>query len=107
MIRHTVAFDLVHAPGTEAEDIFLQAARALGAIPGVRNLRLWSDRERVTGFSFELSMEFVDDRAYETYNAHPDHIKFVIQKWKPEVLAYMERDFVEQDGVLAERRDTP
>lgn len=107
MIRHTVSFNLVHLPGSEAEETFLQAARALGSIPGVRNLELWSQRDRVTGFSFELAMEFVDDVAYETYNAHPDHVQFVIRKWKPEVFTYKERDFVEQDGLLSERRNTP
>jgi hypothetical protein len=36
MIRHTVAFKLKHAPGSEPESAFLRAAQVLISIPTVR-----------------------------------------------------------------------
>jgi len=97
MIRHTVAFALRHPPGSGAELSFLAAARALATIPGVRNFELICKRSTATGFAFEMSMEFANDRVYENYNTHPDHMRFVMHRWKPEVLAYREQDFSEQD----------
>ena len=39
-------------------------------------------------------MSFVDEVAYDAYNNHPAHIAFVDERWKVEVAAFQEYDFV-------------
>ena len=41
-IRHTVSFTLAHPAGSAAEGNFLDAARRLGAIPGVEAFEVLS-----------------------------------------------------------------
>ncbi len=37
------------------------------------------------GYRFGISMEFADSTAYAGYNDHPDHVRFVQERWVPEV----------------------
>ena len=39
-------------------------------------------------------MEFADQSAYDRYNFHPDHVRFVEERWIPEVESFLEADFV-------------
>ena len=38
-------------------------------------------------------MEFSDRAAYEQYNAHPDHVRFVQERWLSEVTDFLEIDY--------------
>jgi hypothetical protein len=40
-----------------------------------------------------ISMEFADRAAYEGYNAHPDHVRFVPECWLAEVSDFLELDY--------------
>ena len=44
------------------------------------------------GYSFGISMEFADEGAYERYNEHPSHVRFVEERWLPEVTDFLEID---------------
>jgi hypothetical protein len=95
MIRHTVAFRLKHPDGSPAERAFLEEGqRVLSAIPGVRYFELLREVSRKNGFTFGFSMEFVDQAAYDAYSNHPDHNRFVEERWKREVEEFMEIDYV-------------
>lgn len=94
MIRHTVVFRLKHAPGSEAERDFLQAACELASIPGVKTFECLRQTSTKNPFTFGLSMEFDDAAAYAFYNDHPEHTAFVQQRWMPEVAEFMEIDYV-------------
>jgi Stress responsive A/B Barrel Domain len=39
-------------------------------------------------------MEFEDEAHYQAYNDHPWHVAFVRERWVPEVLRFMEIDYV-------------
>lgn len=93
MIRHTVAFTLRHAPGSDAEASFLREARALATIPGVERFEQLRQVSPKNDFSFGFSMEFADQAAYDGYNAHPTHVAFVADRWVPEVADFVEADF--------------
>jgi hypothetical protein len=93
MIRHTVAFRLKHAPGSEAERDFLRAACELVKIEGVQKFEYLRQTSPKNPFAFGLSMEFTDAAAYAFYNDHPDHTAFVQQRWIPEVAEFMEIDY--------------
>ena len=39
-------------------------------------------------------MEFRDQAAYDAYSSHPDHNRFVQERWLPEVREFLEIDYV-------------
>jgi heme-degrading monooxygenase HmoA len=92
-IRHTVAFTLVHDDGSADERDFLQAAEHLATIPGVEAFELLAEVSPKNGYRFGISMEFADRSAYDRYNEHPDHIRFVQQRWLAEVSDFLELDY--------------
>jgi len=92
-IRHTVSFRLRHPVGSDAERDFLAAARGLGAIPGVEAFDVLSEVSPKNAFRFGISMEFADEGAYKSYNEHPDHVRFVEDRWTNEVEDFLEIDY--------------
>jgi hypothetical protein len=94
MITHTVFFKLNHPAGSEEEADFLKAALALGKIPGVKNLTCVKQVSKKNDFTYGLLMAFEDDKAYQLYNVHPDHVTFVTGRWHPEVAKFLEIDYV-------------
>ena len=55
----------------------MQAAERLAAIPGVEAFELLAEVSPKNDYRFGISMEFADQDAYERYNEHPDHVRFV------------------------------
>jgi hypothetical protein len=92
-IRHTVAFTLVHPSGSDGERDFLQAAEQLAAIPGVEAFELLAEVSPKNDYRFGISMEFANWIVYESYNAHPDHVRFVQDRWLSEVSDFLEIDY--------------
>jgi hypothetical protein len=92
-IRHTVAFTVAHPEGSAAERDFLQAAERLGAIPGVEAFELLAEVSPKNAYRFAISMEFANRAAYDGYNEHPDHVRFVQDRWLPEVGDFLELDY--------------
>jgi hypothetical protein len=92
-IRHTVAFTLDHPEGSAGERDFLEAAARLATVPGVEAFELLAEVSPKNGYRFGISMEFADRRAYEGYNEHPDHVRFVQERWLSEVSDFLELDY--------------
>jgi len=92
-IRHTVSFTLRHAPGSTEEADFLSAAANLGAIPGVDAFEVVREVSPKNSFAFGISMEFAAQAAYTAYNEHPEHVRFVEERWLPEVADFLEVDY--------------
>ena len=92
-IRHTVAFALIHGEGSAGERDFLGAAERLATIPGVEAFELLAEVSPKNGYRYGISMEFADRSAYERYNEHPDHVRFVQERWLPEVSEFLELDY--------------
>ena len=42
----------------------------------------------------QFLMEFDDAAAYQAYNDHPEHVRFVAERWQPEVADFQEYDFI-------------
>jgi hypothetical protein len=97
-IRHTVAFTLAHPEGSAAERDFLEAAERLAAIPGVEAFELLAEVSPKNGYRFGISMEFADRAAYDGYNEHPDHVRFVQERWLAEVSDFLELDYVARES---------
>ena len=94
MIRHTVAFRLKHRAGSPAELDFLSAARGLALLPGVKEFECLRQIGKKNAFTFALSMEFADDQSYRRYSDHPEHARFVKERWLPEVAEFLELDYM-------------
>jgi hypothetical protein len=92
-IRHTVAFTLAHSDGSAEERDFLEAAERLAAIPCVEAFELLAEVSPKNGYRFGISMEFADRAAYDGYNEHPDHVRFVQERWLAEVSDFLELDY--------------
>ena len=92
-IRHTVSFTLPHAEGSEEEADFLAAAAGLAAIPGVEAFEILREVSPKNDYRFGISMEFADGAAYQAYNEHPEHVRFVESRWIPEVSSFLEIDY--------------
>lgn len=94
MIRHTVVFTLKHAHGSLQEKAFMRDAKAaLHDIPGVKKFEQLRQVSKKNDFEFGFSMEFADQAAYDGYNNHPKHVKFVEERWKREVEKFLEIDY--------------
>lgn len=97
MIIHTVAFKTKHPQGSAEESAFLKAGMALGDLPMVNNFQCFKQVSSKNDFEFGVSMEFASEEAYEAYNIHPVHMKFVETRWIPEVENFLEIDYVKYD----------
>lgn len=93
-IRHTVVFKLKHPKGSAEEQSFLAAAKKLSSIAGVENFESLKQVSQKNNFEFGLSMEFADQKAYDYYNNHPEHVAFVQNIWLEEVEDFMEIDYI-------------
>ena len=92
-IRHTVVFILAHPDGSPEEADFLTAAAALAAIPRVEEFEQLREVSPKNAYRHAISMEFADRAAYEGYNGHPDHVRFVQERWLAEVTDFLEIDY--------------
>jgi hypothetical protein len=93
MIRHTVVFRLKHKAGSKEEADFLAKAKTLAAIPGVEKFESLRQIGKKNNYTFGLSMEFANQAAYDGYNDHPDHVRFVKDRWMKEVDDFLEIDY--------------
>lgn len=94
MIRHSVIFVLKHAHGSLQEKAFLRDALVLAEIPGVEKFERLQQVSKKNDYQFGFSMEFEDQAAYDAYNDHPKHVRFVEERWKREVEGFLEIDYV-------------
>jgi hypothetical protein len=95
-IHHSVFFDLKHEPGSPAERSFLERLEALSSIPGVEAMRTVREVSPRNTYRFGALMEFADQAAYDAYNRHPDHVRFVEEVFVPGVSDFQEIDWVER-----------
>jgi hypothetical protein len=85
---------LKHRPGSREEADFIDGARKLAAIPGVQKFESLRQTGRKNSYTFGLSMEFANQAAYDGYNSHPDHVRFVEERWTKEVDDFLEIDYM-------------
>ena len=92
-IRHTVAFNFKDPVNSHRIQKFFTEAKGLSAIPGVENFECLRQVSEKNSFTFGLSMEFEDQKAYQQYNNHPLHETFVKQYWINDVSEFLEIDY--------------
>jgi len=93
-LTHTVVFRLIHPVGSREEQLFLQdGKRILQAISTVEHFVVQRQVSTKNPFTFSFAMEFADQTAYQIYHHHPDHVRFVEDRWQKEVAEFLEIDF--------------
>jgi hypothetical protein len=92
---HSVIFKLTHPEGSAEELDFLTAARKLISIPGVQNFKCLKQTSPKNPFQYGLSMTFSNQEAFQFYDNHPDHTKFIENHWIPNVADFLEIDYEE------------
>ncbi|MBK5719595.1 Dabb family protein [Dysgonomonas sp. Marseille-P4677] len=94
-IKHTVMFNLQYDSDSSEAKTFLQdGQRILSALPMVKNFEVFRQVSSKNGYQFYFSMIFEDQTAYQAYNEHPEHVRFVKERWEKEVTDFLEADFV-------------
>jgi len=94
-IIHTVAFTLSHDDNSpEAREFLKDARRLLSSIPTVQQFDVRKETSSKNNFEYGFSMKFADQNAYNTYNEHPIHVDFVENRWKKEVIDFIELDYI-------------
>ncbi|MDR1098291.1 MAG: Dabb family protein [Tannerella sp.] len=95
-IMHTVIFDLKHAADSpEAGKFITDARRILAAVPGVRAFRAYRQCSPKNDYQYGFLMTFSSQKEFDAYTAHPEHCKFVEERWETEVSRFQESDFME------------
>jgi heme-degrading monooxygenase HmoA len=92
-VRHTVVFTLRHEERSEEAQGFLAALSALRSIDGVEAFELLRQISGKNPYTFGVTMEFASRAAYDAYDADPDHVAFVRDRWAVDVDDFMEIDF--------------
>lgn len=94
-VLHTVIFDLKYPVGSpEAESFLTDGVRILTAVPGVKNFQALRQCSPKNDYQYGFYMLFSSKAEFDTYTAHPDHCKFVKERWDTEVIRFQESDFM-------------
>lgn len=94
-IKHMVIFSLHSGKDDPETGAFLQvSSEELAAIPGVEQFEVFRQVSEKNEFDYGFSMVFTDQNAYDAYNKHPVHVKYVEERWNTKVSRFQEIDLV-------------
>jgi hypothetical protein len=93
-ILHTVIFDLKYPMGAvEAEKFLTDGYNILTKVPGVHDFQVLYQCSPKNDYRYGFFMRFTNQADFEAYTAHPDHSRFVSERWDMEVTRFQESDF--------------
>ncbi len=94
-VLHTVIFELKHPVGSpEAKKFLEDGTRILTTVPGVRNFQALRQNSPKNDYTYGFLMKFNSQAEFDAYTAHPDHCRFVKERWETEVTRFQESDFI-------------
>jgi hypothetical protein len=92
-IIHSVIFSLKKE--IEPGDFLQRSKKLLSSISGVEKFMVLKQVNKNNKFNFGFYMEFKNQKVYEEYSNHPEHLKYVKNIWLNEVEDFFEIDFAE------------
>lgn len=93
-ILHTVIFDLKYPVGSaEANKFLTDGYDILTKVPGVSDFQAFRQCSPKNDYQYGFYMRFKNQADFDAYTAHPDHTKFVTERWDTEVTRFQESDF--------------
>lgn len=94
-ILHTVIFDLKYPVGSpEAQRFLDDGVSILTSVPGVIDFQALKQCSHKNDYQYGFLMRFNNQAEFDAYTAHPDHCKFVKERWDTEVTRFQESDFI-------------
>jgi len=88
-----VIFNLESGVESEKTRVFLaDGERILTAIPEVKNFSVTRQVSPKNDYDFCFSMDFDSEEEFKNYCVHPEHDKFVSERWLKEVTRFLEID---------------
>lgn len=82
MVSHLIIFNST-APEQQVRAMAVRAKAILGAIPGVTYVRFGTAVKETTRYRYLFDVGFEDETVIESYYAHPDHIRFAEEEFRP------------------------
>ena len=99
-IKHMVIFTLKHDKGSNEETKFMDDAKnILSSIQVVKDFKIFKQVSQKNDYDYGFSMIFSDQKDYDKYNNHPDHVSFVKNRWEKEVEDFLEIDFTNYSSI--------
>jgi hypothetical protein len=93
-VLHTVIFDLKYPVGSaEANKFLTDGYDILTKVPGVSDFQVFRQCSPKNDYQYGFYMRFKNQAVFDAYTAHPDHTRFVAERWDTEVVRFQESDF--------------
>lgn len=93
MVRHLIVFN-TEASEAEVWQMFEQARRVLGQIPGVVGFELGKALGATTRYRYVLVVDFADESVIDLYRDHPLHKAFADGIFRPMAPDRLTTDFL-------------
>jgi len=95
-IHHSAFFKLKDSLSSTDKELFFTEINKLAGIEGVIDFKIVKETSPKNHFEYGVTMQFEDQKAYDSYNSNPQHQKFVQEIWMKMVEDFMEIDYVEE-----------
>ena len=82
MIRHLIVFNAL-APYERVLAMAERGKAVLSAIPGVTDVRFGTAVEDSARYRYVFDIGFENESVIAAYRAHPDHIRFAEEEFRP------------------------
>ena len=92
MIKHIVLFNLKPSASINLDDFARITKETLTKIPWVQNLSIGSSIKPDARYKYSIIMDFSDENLLKEYRAHPIHVKYRDEYFKPSIDEYISLD---------------
>jgi len=93
MIKHIVLFNLKSNTLNQFYNLARIAKETLSKIPGVQNLSFGLSIKPDARYKYSIILEFADEKLLREYRAHPIHVKYRDEYFKPAIEEYISLDY--------------
>ncbi|MCP8307972.1 MAG: Dabb family protein [archaeon] len=93
MIKHIVLFNLKSNTLNHFDHFAKITKETLSKIPGVQNLSIGLSIKLDARYKYLIIMEFADENLLKEYRAHPIHVKYRDEHFKPAIEEYISLDY--------------
>ncbi len=95
-ISHSAFFKFKDSLSAADKELFFAEINKLAGIEGAIDFKVVKETSPKNHFEYGATMQFKDQKAYDSYNTNPQHHKFVQEIWLKMVEDFMEIDYVQQ-----------
>jgi len=93
MIKHIVLFNLKSNALNQFDHFAKITKETLSKIHGVQNLSVGLSIRPNARYKYSIIIEFTDENLLKDYRAHPIHVKYRDEYFKPAVEEYISLDY--------------